>query len=201
MILIFCSFFISELSKFLLDINSLLYDSLSEQFAIELIDEIFTNMRKWQLVGYLLIPVFLLIKTQVIAGSLGIGVFLFNMDISHKRLWNIALRAEFVFLIPSILKIIWFYFFKTEFELADLEKFYPLSLSNLFEVDTLPIWFHYPLQIINIFEMSYIIFLIFLIDKELKTSINLGVKIVSSSYIPILIIWIVSIMFFILNQT
>lgn len=195
------NFFIGELSKYLLDINSLVYDSLSQQFAHELIDDAFNEIRKWQLIGYLLIPFLLFVKTHLIAGILGIGAFLFDKEISHKKLWRIALKAEFIFLFPAVVKLFWFYFHQTEFTLEELQTFYPLSLLNFFREGKLPLWYLYPLQTINVFEVIYVIALALLIDKAIKNEREIGMKIVSSSYIPALLIWVVSIMFIVLNQT
>ncbi|WP_350284259.1 hypothetical protein [uncultured Croceitalea sp.] len=195
------SFFIGEIGKYFLNINSLIYESLSYQFAHQYVDKVFENVRRWQLVGYLLIPLLLFIKTQAIAGVLGIGTFFFDKELSHRKLWNIALRAEFVFLIPQLLKLLWFYFYQVEYTLHDLETFYPLSLLNFFDVKELPLWYLYPLQTISFFELLYIGFMAFLLDKTLKEKRYVGVKIAFSSYLPALLIWVASIMFLVLNQT
>lgn len=199
-ILSFLSLFIAELSKYLLDINSLLYESLSHQFARELIDEAFGSIRRWQLIGYVLIPFLLFLKSHLIAGVLGIGTFLFDKDVSHKKLWKIALIGEFIFLIPALLKLLWFYYFKTDYSLFDLETFYSLSLLNLFDIEQLPPWFLYPLQTINLFELLFIVTLSFLLDRTIGDRSYSGIKIVTGSYLPALVIWVAMVMFFIINQ-
>ena len=183
-----------------MDINSLLYESLSHQFAHELIDETFGIIRRWQLIGYVLMPFLLFLKTQLIAGVLGIGTFLFDKDVSHKKLWKIALIGEFIFLVPALLKLLWFYSFKTDYSLFDLETFYPLSLLNLFDVEQLSSWYLYPLQTINLFELLFIITLSFLLDRTIGDRSYSGIKIVTGSYLPALVIWVATIMFFIINQ-
>jgi hypothetical protein len=46
-------------------------------------------------------------------------------------LWGFVIIAEFVFLLVPIFKIIWFYFFQTNYTLEDIQYFYPLSALNI----------------------------------------------------------------------
>ncbi len=203
LILCFLNLLVAESLKYFLDLNSLLYSSLTEQLSIEKARDFFEKARKWQLWGYVLIPFFLFIKTNLIAIVLNIGTFLFNKKIPYKKLWLISIKAEFIFLLVIILKIVYFKLFQTDYSFESVQLFYPLSLVNIIDISTIDIWFLYPLQLINIFELLYLVTLIFLINKSLENTIEKsdGIKIVLSSYIPALIIWIVMIMFLTLNLT
>lgn len=192
-------FFLAEYTKYLLNINNLIYADFSEKFTGNVLESVFQQTRNWQLIGYILLPILLFVKTQIIAGILGIGAFLFNKKISHGRLWNIVLKAEFLFLLVGVLKIIWFYFFRTNYTLEDIEYFYPLSMLNIVGYKNVEPWYIYPLQTLNVFEMFYWIILALLIDKELEIKDNIGIKIVASSYGPALFLWVVGVMFFTLN--
>src|SRR5699024_3499561 len=139
------------------------------------------------------------IKTQIIAGVLGIGAYLFNKKIKHIALWSIVLKAEFIFLLVGVLKVVWFYFFQTNYTLENVQYYYPLSMLSVVGNDNLEPWYIYPLQTLNLFEVVYWIVLALLIDKKLKENSSSGIKIVASSYGPALIICVVSIMFFTLN--
>src|SRR5690606_2346412 len=118
--------------------------------------------------------------------------------IKHKRLWNIVLKAEFVFLLVGIIKIVWFYFFQINYTLESVQHFYPLSMLNVIGYENVKSWYIYPLQILNVFEIVYWVILALLIDTELNTSNikNIGIKIVASSYGPALFLWVVGVMFF-----
>jgi len=203
LILCFLNLLVAESLKYFLDLNSLLYSSLTEQLSIEKARDFFEKAREWQLWSYVLIPFFLFIKTNLIAIILNIGTFLFNKKVPYKKLWLISIKAEFIFLLVVILKIVYFKFFRTDYSFESVQLFYPLSLLNIIEISTIDIWFLYPLQLINIFELLYLVALIFLINKSLKNTIEKsdGIKIVLSSYVPALIIWIVIIMFLTLNLT
>ena len=190
----------SEIAKYALSLNTLLYNSLAEQLTIQQVDALFDKARKWQLWGYVLIPVLLWIKTQLIAGVLGMGAFFFDKDIRHSTLWGIVLKAEFVFVVVGLIKTAWLYFFIPDYTLAQVQAFYPLSLLQLMGLENLPPWWVYPLQLVNLFEIFYWIVLALLIDRVLNIQKgHTGIKIVASSYGVGLLIWVVGVMFFTLN--
>lgn len=194
-------FLLAEITKYVLNLNGLIYSTLAENLTTEQIEKLFMQTRKWQLLGYVLLPLLLFLKTQIIAGVLGIGAYLFNKKITHKALWGIVLKAEFIFLLVGVLKIVWFYFFQTNYTLEDVQFYYPLSMLSVVGNNNLEPWYLYPLQTLNVFEVVYWIVLALLIDKALKENSNSGIKIVASSYGPALLIWVVSIMFFTLNMS
>ena len=185
----------------MLNLNTLIYNNLAENLTTEQIEKLFMQARKWQLLGYVLLPLLLFLKTQIIAGVLGIGAYLFNKKITHKTLWGIVLKAEFIFLLVGVLKIVWFNFFQTNYTLEDVQFYYPLSMLSVVGNNNLEPWYIYPLQTLNVFEIVYWIVIALLIDKALKENSNSGIKIVASSYGPALLIWVVSIMFFTLNMS
>ncbi|AJR02834.1 hypothetical protein [Siansivirga zeaxanthinifaciens] len=146
-------------------------------------------------------PLFILIKILIIASILDVGCFIFSKEIKYKRLFNIAVKAEFVFLLVIIFKTAWFYFFKVSYNLEDLQYFYPLSALNIIGYEGLQTWFIYPFQVLNLFELAYWFILAFLIGKELNENTDKGFSIVASSYGVSLLIWVVGVMFFTLNMS
>ena len=82
----FLTFLLGEVTKYSLDTNALLYNSLAEQLTIEQVEQTFSQMRKLQLLGYLLIPILLFLKTHIVASVLGIGTFVYNS--SYAKLSN-----------------------------------------------------------------------------------------------------------------
>ncbi|WP_318308363.1 hypothetical protein [Flagellimonas crocea] len=182
--------------------NIILYD---KEFLINLVGRDFENFLKVRkqidTFGYFLIPVFFLCKILLISFILDFGCYLYGKEIDYKALFGIVVKAEYILLLPVLFKTIWFSYFQKNYDLKDLQLFYPLSLSNLVEYKDLGIWWIYPLQIINVFEVFYWIILAYNLDKTLKTpeNKNTGIKIVASSYGVGLLIWVISVMFFTLN--
>ena len=201
--LCFSLFILNEIAKYFLQFNNLIYDTLLEQFTYQQVDEIFMNMRLWQYIGYLLIPLLITIKVYMISKCLDLGSYIFSKEIKFKKIFNIVVKAEFIFLLVIVLKTVWFYFFKQDYSLQDLQYFYPLSLLNIIGYDGLVPWYIYPLQVVNLFEVAYWILLAYLLDNELNTPKNehTGIKIVASSYGVGLLIWVVGVMFFTLSMS
>lgn len=206
--LIFTLQFITFLTIKLLKFETLINNSLIEKFTIEQINEIIDYQRKWQWVTYTLIPIVLLVKTTVIVSVLSVGTFFYSKaKVTFKQLFNAVVKAEFVFLGVGVLKIVWFYFFQTNYTLEDLQYFYPLSALNIVGYQGLESWFIYPLQVLNLFELAYWLLLSYFIGKLAFTErdkgkpMDLGFKIVASSYGSALLLWVVVVMFFTLNYS
>jgi hypothetical protein len=193
---------ITEITNKILDINGLLSNSLAEQLTNQQINDFFEFQNKWQWVGYLIVPIVLLIKTSLIASVLYMGTFFFSKTtVTFKQLWGFVITAEFVFLLIPIFKIIWFYFFQTIYNLEDIQYFYPLSALSIVGYKGLEPWLIYPFQVISLFEVAYWLLLAYFIGKITETNMDRGLKIVASSYGSALLLWVVVIMFFTLNYS
>ncbi len=197
--LLLLSILLYYLSYIILDIETLVTYSYSEKLTQQQLFEFIELQRKWQPLSYILLAPLLLIKVSIIATILDAGCFFFSKKIKFKKLFNIVVKAEFVFLLVIIFKIAWFYFFQTKYELEDVQYFYPLSALNIIGYKGLETWFIYPFQVLNLFELAYWFILAFLLGKELNENIEKGFSIVASSYGVSLLIWIVGVIFFTLN--
>ena len=199
---------LSYFSVIVLPINDLLYQSYSEKLTTVQIEKVFAFQEKWRWISYALVPLLLLLKISLIASVLYIGTFFYSkVKVTFKQLFDAVIKAEFVFLLVSILKIVWFYFFQTNYTLEDLQYFYPLSALNIVGYQGLESWFIYPLQVLNLFELAYWLLLAYFIgklaftEKDKGKPMDLGFKIVASSYGSALLLWVVVVMFFTLNYS
>lgn len=193
---------LSEITNRVLDFKGLLYNSLSEQLTQKQIQHFFELQEKWQWVGYISIPIVLLVKTSLITSVLYIGTFFFSkVTITFKQLWSFVLTAEFVFLLVPVFKIAWFYFFQTNYKLEDIQYFYPLSALNIVGYKGLEPWFIYPFQTLNLFELTYWLILAYYVGKATQTTMDQGLKIVTYTYGSALLLWVVTIMFITLNYS
>jgi hypothetical protein len=201
LILITSALILNILSQKLLNINDLVINSFSEIFTQEQVEEMLELKNGWQWIQYFLIPLLLFFKVLIISAILDIGCFFFSKEIKYKKLFNIVVKAEFIFLLVIIFKTVWFYFFQPSYTLEDLQYFYPLSSLNIIGYQGLETWFIYPLQIVNLFEIAYWFILAYLIGKEINDTIEKGFTIVASSYGVGLLIWVVGVMFLTLNMS
>ena len=202
---------LAYISFIILPINDLIYQSYSVKLTALQIKKIFALQEKWNWLSYTIIPILLLIKSSLISSILYIGSFFYSKaKVTFKQLFNAVVKAEFIFLGVGVLKIIWFYFFQTNYTLEDLQYFYPLSALNIVGYKGIDAWFIYPLQTLNLFELAYWFLLSYYIGKitsptgkieNNKYPVDFGLKIVASSYGSALLLWVVVVMFFTLNYS
>lgn len=191
---------IQIISNRLLEYDTILSNSLSDQLTQEQLLDYLRLRKDLEWVGYIVMPIILFIKLSLIAAIIDVGCFFFEKEIKYKKLFNIVVKAEFVFLGVIVLKTGWFLFFMPNYTLEDLQYFYPLSLINLIDYREYKTWFIYPLQIVNLFEIVYWFLLANLLGKSLKLSTEKSLTIIASSYGVGLFIWIIAVMFFTLNM-
>uniref|UniRef100_UPI004047898B hypothetical protein n=1 Tax=Flavobacterium sp. TaxID=239 RepID=UPI004047898B len=98
-------------------------------------------------------------------------------------------------------------FVNTTASLNEIQYFYPLSALNIVGYQSVESWFIYPLQVLNLFELAYWLLLSYFVGKLAFTEkdngkpMDLGFKIVASSYGSVLLLWVVVVMFFTLNYS
>lgn len=140
---------------------------------------------------YFSIPLIYLVKFTFIAFFIWVGCFAFGYRITYSNCWHIVLVSEIVFVLPEIIKIFWFLIFETDPIFAEVKAFYPLSLMNFFDFETLPDQWHYPMKSLNIFEIVYWFFIIAGIyaksHKVYRQSVIIGVF----GYILPFLFWLV----------
>ncbi|MFY0599357.1 MAG: hypothetical protein JXR03_06775 [Cyclobacteriaceae bacterium] len=139
---------------------------------------------------YLTVPIFLLWKFCFTTFILWVGCFMFGYRVTFSQVWKLVMIFEIVFVIPEFLKVIWFTAVYTDPNYFDYAAFYPLSLINLFDYESLSDKWMYPLKAFNMFEIVYWGLLasgiFFVSEKKWKTS----AIIVLTSYVLFFFIWI-----------
>jgi hypothetical protein len=140
------------------------------------------------------VPFIYLWKFTVIGFVLWVGCFLFGYRITFSQCWSVAMVAEFIFIVPELLKIGWFLFVRTDPTIPEIKALYPFSLMNLFDYQTVPKQYAYPLRALSVFEIFYVLILVrgvnyfaFKAHKQNKATW----WIVSCSYVLIFALWLV----------
>jgi len=136
------------------------------------------------------VPLIYLWKFTVIAFIIWIGCFLFGYRVTYRQCWGVVIGAEFIFLVPEILKIIWFMTVITDPSYDEVTSFYPLSLLNMVNHETLDKKWMYPLKALNIFEVIYWFLLVAGIHHYARKSRQMVWYIVACSYILIFFLWL-----------
>lgn len=189
------SIFITYAAKSLLISEDLYFRLFGDQLSYERVAEIIALNEKWEWVSYAIIPLYYLAKIFLVAVCIYIGSLLFGIDISFTKIFHAALLAEGIFLIPGIFRLGWFLFVQQDYTLSDIQFFYPLSVLNFFDPDSLEVWWIYPLQLLNVFEVLYLFMLAYGLYSMTTKSYLKILTLTASSYGVGLTIWVVSIMF------
>lgn len=175
--------------------------TIAEQLTKEQLTKVLELNERWKWLSYGVVPIILLIKTQLVATVISIGTYFYNYEISYSKVYNIVLKSEFVFLLAIFAKGAWFYLYQPDFTILDFQNFYPLSLLNIVDYKTLDPWMVYPFQTLNLFEAGYIALLTFFVKKALNITYLDSFLLIAISYGTSLILWITTVMFIILNYS
>ena len=181
--------------QYILISENLYFNAFSEQLSLDKIENIIKSTQEYAWLNYAVIPFLYLIKISLISTCLGLGFFFTNDRFNFKTFFNVAVFAELIFLLPSIIKTLWFLFVKTDYDLNDLTLFYPLSALNLFNAETLPRYWLAPLQTLNLFEVAYWFLLAYGVADATGFSLKRAFGLVMSSYGVGLVLWVVLVMF------
>ncbi len=139
--------------------------------------------------SYIWTPFAFLWKFTLIAFLIWMSSFALGFKSSFRVIWQVVMLAELIFLLPELIKMIYFLSPSSDVTYLDIKTFYPLSALAFVDVSQINTKYIYPLQLINLFEIIYIFVLskgFQLISKRpLKES--LGVILVG--YVFFLILW------------
>ena len=115
---------------------------------------------------------------------------MFGYRITYAQSWGIVLAAEFVFLLPEVIKIIWFLFIDTDPDYYSIRGFYPLSLIHFFDDTAMDKRWAYPARAINVFEIVYWFALVYGVHYWARKEKKIAWLIVSCGYILIFVFWL-----------
>lgn len=139
---------------------------------------------------YLSIPAIYLLKFTLIAFFIWVGCFGFGYRVTYSNCWHIVMVSEIIFLLPELMKIIWFMFFETDPNFATVRAFFPFSLMNFFNFELIENKWRYPLKALNIFEILYWFLLVAGIYVKSQKDYKQSLIIVLFGYIIPFIFWL-----------
>jgi hypothetical protein len=136
------------------------------------------------------IPFVYLWKITIISFVVWIGCFMFGYRVTYAQCWGVVVVAEYIFLVPEVLKILWFWFVVKDPNYADIGRFYPLSLIHFADYDAMDRRWAYPLRALNIFEIFYVILLVEGVNHWARKDKKYVWIIVLCSYVLIFFLWL-----------
>jgi len=205
---IYCLIFIVGLYVIVNIIHN--YTFMTESFLSQWYEGVFTRtqiqetlsfIKKWESVVIALNILLIFIKIACVAACLYLGLFFFsNQHHAYKTSFNIAIKAEIVFVVYSFVRLLWFSFVHLPESLEEMQ-IWPLSLMHFFDPATIEPWLIYPLNTINLFEIVYILLLSALTAAAIQIKFRKAFDLVFVSYGSGLLLLIVLQMFLILNNS
>jgi len=180
--------------------DGIYYQSFGERLATDRIAKMIEQANKWQGLGYVFIPMVVLIRVGYTATCLYTGLFVAELKVRFRDLFKVALLADFVFVLAGLVKLVILIFFKEVNTLDDLQ-FQPLSLIQLFDKGSVDALLAYPLSLISVFELLYWLALAWLLTWVVEKPLGSSLKTVASSYGTGLLLWVLFVMFLTVNLT
>jgi hypothetical protein len=139
---------------------------------------------------YFSIPFIYLWKFTVIAFVIWIGCFMYGYRVTYTQCWGVVIGAEFIFLIPEVIKIFWFMVVINDPSYYAIRAFYPLSLIHFVNYAELDKRWAYPLRALNVWEILYWFMLVQGIHHYARKSKKIVWLIVACSYILLFFLWL-----------
>ena len=140
--------------------------------------------------NYIWTPFALLWKFTVIAflfWSIGLTI---GYKVKFRVLWQFALVAEFIFIFPELLRLLWYMNPTGSVSYFEIQNFEPLSALWLIGPENLEEKFHYPLSVINVFELLYGIAWVLGFHTLSRRSVQESIPVVLLSYFLPLLLWL-----------
>ncbi|MDV3577704.1 hypothetical protein CMU79_07075 [Elizabethkingia anophelis] len=196
--------FLLFLDKMYIQTDSKIIDFLTKDYPSEVVQNYMESQKKWWWLSYVITPILIGIKILLVAFCLNF-IKLFDLPglekIKYSDFITLSLIAEFVFILSGFYKFVNFYWFDTDYNLRDLQTYYPLSLLNFKESISTEKWLAYPLQLCNVFELFYWGILAYgiLVYADEKISFKKSLGAVAITYGIGLLFWTGTVTFLILN--
>ena len=196
-IFLFFSYFITNA----LQSDAFIRSSLSGQYSNEMITNYLESRERWAWLGYLAIPLLILLRTSLIAFLMQMAVFFIDNedDTAYGKFWSVTLSAEWVTIILVAFRFVYFSAIKTDYTFDEIQSYVPGALTNVYDVSQLDTWMAYPFNLVSIWELLYWLVLIFGIKEIMKTSFIKSLGIVLASYGVGLLIWVGFVMYMLLT--
>jgi hypothetical protein len=159
------------------------YESLEKQGGL-MFFHIFNTL------NYLWTPFALLWKFTVTAflfWSIGLMI---GYKANFKELWKFALVAEMVFIFPELLRLLVYMNPSGSVTYLDIQNFEPLSALWLVGPTNVGEQYHYPLSVLNLFELIYGAVWVLGFHSISKRSVEESVLVVLLAYFLPLLIWL-----------
>ncbi len=165
------------------------YSLLGQKIATERIFDVIKIARKYQVLYYLLIPILFLLRTMIFSTAIFCGFYLIDKGLRFGIILKSVIQAEIVFVVVMLIRLVYFVL-NPGLSAQAIPNFYPLSLTNLINLNNIPAYYIYPLQLVNIFEVGYMFLIAYGIKTVTRNTMLETLKPVACSYLTVILLWL-----------
>jgi hypothetical protein len=140
-----------------------------------------SNNYYWNLLGYLLLPLVIIIRILFTSFCLQVGNLVHEYKWEYKQIFNISLKADVVYLFSLIGNFYYYAFFHPAKNIQDLSINF-LSLLKVKGIENVQSWLVLVYNSLNLFELLYVILVIFLVKACFQISYIKAVTFVVLTY-------------------
>lgn len=138
--------------------------------------------------SYLGVPLFLLAKVTLVACGLWIASFGIGYRLTFDSLWRIILLGQTVFVLPEVLRILYFLVTPGDPSYYEVRDFFPLSLGQV--TQGYPEYYAYALKRLNLFELFYWVYLTLMVHRLARKKWAFALLIVILGYLLPFLLWV-----------
>ncbi len=161
--------------------GKILYNSLAEELTIEQIDAVAKIAQSYAWTNWLWAPVFILLQVLLITVCINVGTLLLRYEVKFKEIFNVVVKAYSIFAISRLVLMIGYLNTGVE-NLNDLNYLPQLSLYELMNEQMVPEWAVFPLQLVNVFQIIFILLLAFGLNLLQQRGMRRWVPLVLGTY-------------------
>ena len=145
--------FFTSMANYILYDDSIYYRTFAETLGVDRITEIIERQKLFQKIGMGFIPILLLIRSFYTSICLGTGALVSSVQLNYGQCFNIALKADIIFLFELFIKINYFSVIGVN-SIQEL-NIHLFSVLQWLRINNIEQWLFFPLGVLNVFELIY----------------------------------------------
>lgn len=116
----------------------------------------------------LLAPIFLLIQLSISALLVYIAAYVNEIKLQFGALFRIIAASFSIFIVPLLIKFLWFMLFDLDYTLEEYRRYNFGSLVFLYSPESNPYWVRAIFEIVTIFDIIYWLLITYGLNKQLN---------------------------------
>jgi hypothetical protein len=149
-----------------------------------------TILKALNALKFVAIPLIYVWKFTVIAFVIWVGCFMYGYRVTYSQCFGVVIGAEYIFLIPELVKIFWFMVVINDPTYYEIRAFYPLSLIHFVTYSEIDPRWAYPLRALNVWEIGYWFLLVEGVHHYARRQKKIMWLIVACSYVLLFFLWL-----------